>query len=147
VTEPGGLAALRPMSRTLLERAARSGAADDQGALIALRDDLAALDDEELALLWAALNEDDEDANGMTPHDEIYRTVDKARRKLLVPADRFQDMLLAHLAEAGGAPPPEPKGRSLKALVAAFVDAGRGEEIAEAARAIVKARSFAYDIT
>lgn len=79
--------------------------------------------------------------------DEAYRAVDKARRKLLVSADKFRPMLIAKVAERGGAPAPEPASGSLKALVAAFCEDDRGEEIVEAAKAIVRERSFAYDIT
>jgi hypothetical protein len=79
--------------------------------------------------------------------DAVYRGVDKARRKMLVPADRFRDMLLAQVASKGGAPAPQPQSASLKALVAAFCAEGRGEEIAAAAGTIMRERSFAYDIT
>jgi hypothetical protein len=78
--------------------------------------------------------------------ERAYRAVDKARRRLLVNADRFREMLLAHF-ETNGAAVPEAATSSLKALVAAFAEAGRDEEIEAAAKAIVRARSFAYDIT
>ena len=144
MNEPGGLAALRPTSLALLKRARRA-AGDDAALLAGLRDDLAALADEDLVAVWAALQA--AEATGSADDEDPYRVVDKARRKLLVTADRFQAMLLEEIDRAGGAPPPDADARSLKALVAAFCDADRGEELADAARAIVRARSFAYDIT
>jgi hypothetical protein len=113
----------------------------------------------QIADLWAALDaaadpdapddaSDDAsgDASGLDPLALAYRAVDKARRKLLVPADRFRGMLIDHLAEKGGAPAPSADGASLKALVAAFVDAGRGSEIETAAKDIARARSLGFDI-
>lgn len=76
-----------------------------------------------------------------------YSAIDKARRKLLVPAERFRQMLLDHIAAEGGAPAPEAETGSLKALVAAFVAAGRGPELETAAKTIVRTRSLGYDIT
>jgi hypothetical protein len=79
--------------------------------------------------------------------ETTYQSVDKARRKLLVPADKFRELLLTEVASAGGAPAPDATSGSLKALVAAFCEAGRGAEIAAAAATIVRTRSFAHDIT
>ncbi len=74
-----------------------------------------------------------------------YSAIDKARRKLLVPADRFRQMLLDQIAAAGGAPPPDAETESLKALVDAFVAAGRGPELETAANDIVRTRSLGYE--
>jgi hypothetical protein len=79
--------------------------------------------------------------------ERAYRAVDKARRKLLVTAEKFREMLIAHIAAKDGAPAPDAASASLKALVAAFAAAGREAEIETAAKEIVRARSFAYDIT
>jgi hypothetical protein len=76
-----------------------------------------------------------------------YQKVDKARRKLLVSAERFRGLLLEQVAASGGAPAPAVESGSLRALVAAFSSAGRAAEIEAAATMIVRTRSFAYDIT
>jgi hypothetical protein len=151
VNGSGGMAALRPGSRALLRRA-RRGAADDPRALAVLRDDLARLSEDELSDLWDRLDDDgasadETDSSPDDAHEHIHGAVARARRKLLVSAERFRGMLIDHIARHGGAPAPDAASRSLKALVAAFCDAGRGDELAAAAAAIVKARSFAYDFT
>jgi hypothetical protein len=141
------LKALRPESRALLERARRGGG-DDPRVLERLREDLAGLTDDELVELWAALGEAQaEEAAEDDPADAAYRAVDKARRKLLVSADRFRALLLEHIAKSGGAPAPNAASGSLRALVAAFAEQGRAAEIEAAATAIVRSRSFAHDIT
>ncbi len=141
------LEALRPASRQLLQRARRGGG-EDPRVLEHLREDLAGLAEEEIAALWAALADAEiEDAVEDSPADLAYRVVDKARRKLLVPADRFRALLVEQLAKAGGAPAPDAASGSLKALVSAYADAGRAAEIEAAATAIVRSRSFAHDIT
>ncbi len=143
----GSIAALRPGSRELLKRA-RRGAGDDPGALAMLRDDLARLSEDELSDLWDRLDDDGAAADGTGDgHEDVHRAVARARRKLLVSAERFRGMLVEHIARHGGAPAPDPASPSLKALVAAFCAAGRGDELAAAAATIVRARSFAYDFT
>ena len=144
MTDQGGPSALRPQSRALLKRIVRA-AGEEPAAILDLRDDLSQLDDAEIESLWNALKA--EQGRETSSDDAPYRVVDKARRKLLVPADQFQDMLLAKIADEGGAPPPEENAKSLKALVEAFESADRADEIAAAAQALVRERSLAYDIT
>jgi hypothetical protein len=151
MSDRGSFDALRPTSRALLIRA-RQGAGKDARALAHLREDLAGLSEDEMEELWRALASADDAGDGPVaaaddPAAPAYAAVDKARRKLLVSADRFRAMLLDHLAGAGAPPAPEAASGSLKALVAAFCTAGRGGEIEAAAAAIVRARSFAHDIT
>jgi hypothetical protein len=141
-----GLEALRPESRALLIRARRGGG-DDPGVLAILREDLDGLAEEELAALWSALGETQSEEAEDGPAEIAYRAVDKARRRLLIPADRFKALLLEQVGKAGGAPAPDAVSGSLKALVAAFAGAGRAEEIEAAAMAIVRSRSLAHDIT
>jgi hypothetical protein len=136
------MAALRPASQELLKRA-RRGADDDPVALEELRDDLAGLSADELADIWRELAPVERNGGD----DDVYRAVDRARRKLLLNVDQYRPMLLAEVEKSGGAAPPDASSDSLKALVEAFCSDGRGEEIKAAAAAIVRSRSFAYDIT
>lgn len=147
MTDQGGLAALRPETRELLKRARRGGG-DDPGALLRLREDLQGLTAEELASLWSALGgPQSEDAASESRADAAYRVVDKARRRLLISAERFKDLLFEEIAKSGGGVAPGAASGSLKAMVAAFADEGRAEEIEAAATAIVRSRSLGHDIT
>lgn len=147
MTKTGGLARLSAPSRALLRRA-RKGANDDARALVALRDDLADLTDAEIAAVWRALSNKPATGDGAPTRSQvIYHAVDKARRKLVTTAQRFRPMLVDKVVERGGDPAPSTASGSLKALVEAFCDAERGDEIAAAAQALVRERSFAYDIT
>jgi len=130
------------------QRAAQTGAQSISGAdaLRALRDDLKRLSDTDIQALWDELNAA-KTRTEPNADEVIYRAIDKSRRKLVVTVDRFLPLLLTKVVELGGVEAPSTPARSLKALVKAFCDAGRGEEIAAAAQALVRERSFAYDIT
>jgi len=83
------------------------------------------------------------DAGGV---DAAYRAVDKARRRLGISAERFRGLLLEQISDAGAEAPKTASG-SLKALVTAYCEDGRGEEIAATAKAFARRHSLAHDIT
>jgi len=149
MAKTGPLSRVSASSRTLLRkihRSAQRGKTADASVLTALRDDLKALSDADIKALWRELGAANTRATP-EPGEVIYRSIDKSRRKLVVTVDRFLPLLLTKIADLGGNDaPPTPSG-SLKALVKVFCEAGRGEEIATAAQALVRERSFAYDIT
>ncbi|MGD2133847.1 MAG: hypothetical protein PVI23_13715 [Maricaulaceae bacterium] len=142
----GGAAALSASSKALLKKAVRAPEAGPK-ALKALRDDLADLSDEEIGKVWTEIGAGQtRKGAAKAPVDAAYRKIDKARRKLAQNAARFREILVAHF-ETAGAPAPETSSASLRALVEAFNEAGRLDELTAAAGEIVRTRSLAYDIT
>ena len=139
---------MRPSTAAILKALARSKQAFATEAIMALREDLAAMTPEEAAAAFeAARRQRGEAAGGVEA--QAAAALQKARRKLLISTERLIDLIIARLAEEDGLSVPALPKRA-RSSAPAFLRAVEGtvppERVAAAAEAIARERSLAYDM-